>query len=90
MITLASAIDAAQRDRTEQTRQITSLNTTLAVLSEQLADDRRLREQLAQLNIQIQQLTSSLDEKARLQQETVSTNYGLINSYRKASWQEMT
>ena len=48
MVTLASAIDAAQRDRTEQTRQITSLNTTLAVLSEQMADDRRLREQLAQ------------------------------------------
>ena len=80
MITLASAIDAAQRDRTEQTRQITSLNTTLAVLSEQMADDRRLREQLAQLNIQIQQLTSSLDEKARLQQETVSTEFRALST----------
>ena len=80
MITLASAIDAAQRDRTEQTRQITSLNTTLAVLSEQIADDRRLREQLAQLNIQIQQLTSSLDEKARLQQETVSTELRALST----------
>ena len=80
MITLASAIDAAQRDRAEQTRQITSLNTTLAVLSEQMADDRRLREQLAQLNIQIQQLTSSLDEKARLQQETVSTELRALST----------
>ena len=80
MIALASAIDAAQRDRTEQTRQITSLNTTLAVLSEQMADDRRLREQLAQLNIQIQQLTSSLDEKARLQQETVSTELRALST----------
>ena len=80
MITLASAIDAAQRDRTEQTRQITSLNTTLAVLSEQMADDRRLREQLAQLNIQIQQLTSSLDEKARLQQETVSVELRALST----------
>ena len=80
MITLASAIDAAQRDRTEQTRQITNLNTTLAVLSEQMADDRRLREQLAQLNIQIQQLTSSLDEKARLQQETVSTELRALST----------
>ena len=80
MITLASAIDATQRDRTEQTRQITSLNTTLAVLSEQMADDRRLREQLAQLNIQIQQLTSSLDEKARLQQETVSTELRALST----------
>ena len=80
MITLASAIDAAQRDRTEQTRQITSLNTTLAILSEQMADDRRLREQLAQLNIQIQQLTSSLDEKARLQQETVSTELRALST----------
>ena len=80
MITLASAIDAAQRDRTEQTRQITSLNTTLAVLSEHMADDRRLREQLAQLNIQIQQLTSSLDEKARLQQETVSTELRALST----------
>ncbi len=80
MITLASAIDAAQRDRTKQTRQITSLNTTLAVLSEQMADDRRLREQLAQLNIQIQQLTSSLDEKARLQQETVSTELRALST----------
>ena len=80
MITLASTIDAAQRDRTEQTRQITSLNTTLAVLSEQMADDRRLREQLAQLNIQIQQLTSSLDEKARLQQETVSTELRALST----------
>ena len=80
MIKLASAIDAAQRDRTEQTRQIASLNTTLAVLSEQMADDRRLREQLAQLNIQIQQLTSSLDEKARLQQETVSTELRALST----------
>ena len=80
MITLASAMDAAQRDRAEQTRQITSLNTTLAVLSEQMADDRRLREQLAQLNIQIQQLTSSLDEKARLQQETVSTELRALST----------
>ena len=80
MITLASAIDAAQRDRTEQTRQITSLNSTLAVLSEQMADDRRLREQLAQLNVQIQQLTSSLDEKARLQQETVSTELRALST----------
>ena len=80
MITLASAIDAAQRDRTEQTRQITSLNTTLAVLSEQMADDKRLREQLAQLNVQIQQLTSSLDEKARLQQETVSTEIRALSA----------
>ena len=80
MIKLASAIDAAQRDRTEQTRQITSLNTTLAVLSEHMADDRRLREQLAQLNIQIQQLTSSLDEKARLQQETVSTELRALST----------
>ena len=80
MITLASAIDAAQRDRTEQTRQITSLNTTLAVLSEQMADDRRLREQLAQLNIQIQELTSSLDEKARLQQETVGTELRALST----------
>ena len=80
MITLASAIDAAQRDRTEQTRQITSLNTTLSLLSEQMADDRRLREQLAQLNIQIQQLTSSLDEKARLQQETVSTELRALST----------
>ena len=80
MVTLASAIDAAQRDRTEQTRQIASLNTTLAVLSEQMADDRRLREQLAQLNIQIQQLTSSLDEKARLQQETVSTELRALST----------
>ena len=80
MITLASAIDAAQRDRTEQTRQITSLNTTLAILSEQMADDRRLREQFAQLNIQIQQLTSSLDEKARLQQETISTELRALST----------
>ena len=80
MITLASTIDAAQRDRTEQTRQITSLNTTLAVLSEQMADDRRLREQLAQLNIQIQQLTSSLDEKARLHQETITTELRALST----------
>ena len=80
MITLASAIDAAQRDRTEQTRQITSLNTTLAILAEQMADDRRLREQLAQLNVQIQQLTSSLDEKARLQQETVSAEIRALST----------
>jgi hypothetical protein len=39
-----------------------------------------LREQLAQLNIQIQQLTSSLDEKARLQQETVSTELRALST----------
>ena len=41
MVSLAAAIEASQRDRTEQTRQITAMNTTLSVLSEQMADDRR-------------------------------------------------
>lgn len=80
MVSLAAAIEASQRDRTEQTRQITAMNTTLSVLSEQMADDRRLREQLAQLNVHIQQLTVSLDEKARVQQESTSAELRALSA----------
>ena len=80
MVSLAAAIEASQRDRTEQTRQITAMNTTLSVLSEQMADDRRLREQLAQLNVHIQQLTASLDEKARVQQESTAAELRALSA----------
>lgn len=80
MIKLAAAIETSQRDHSEQTRQITALNTTLSLLGEQMSDDKRLREQLAQLSAQIEQLTTSLDEKSRVQQESMATELRALSA----------
>ena len=49
LIQLASAIESSENDRGQMLAQITTMNQNMHQLSELLADDRRLRDQLAAL-----------------------------------------
>ena len=49
LITLAGAINASETDRQQMLKQVSKMNQNMHQLSELLADDRRLREQLAAL-----------------------------------------
>ena len=49
LIKLASAIESSEADRSQMMAQITAMNQNMHQLSELLADDRRLRDQLAAL-----------------------------------------
>ncbi|MGC6517843.1 MAG: MotA/TolQ/ExbB proton channel family protein [Candidatus Puniceispirillaceae bacterium] len=49
LITLAGAINASETDRQQMLEQVSKMNQNMHQLSELLADDRRLREQLAAL-----------------------------------------
>ena len=56
LITLASAIESSEQDRVQTLAQITAMNQTMHHLSELLADDRRLRDQLAELQATLAQI----------------------------------
>lgn len=49
LVTLASAIESSEADRGHMIEQITAMNQNMHQLAEMLADDRRLRDQLAGL-----------------------------------------
>ena len=72
MITLAASIDKSETDRKESRQQLHELTQTLSLLSEQMADDRRIREQLAVLNSQIEQLTTQLQTANKEQNMVLS------------------
>ena len=56
LITLASAIESSENDRAQTLSQITQMNHTMHQLSELLADDRRLRDQLSELQATMAQI----------------------------------
>ena len=62
LIHLGNSIAAGEDNRAKVLDQLTNVNMTLAALNEALSDDRRLREQLAQLNAGIAQLSADLAE----------------------------
>ena len=56
LITLAGAIESSENDRAQTLSQITQMNHTMHQLSELLADDRRLRDQLSELQATMAQI----------------------------------
>ena len=56
LITLAGAIESSENDRAQTLSQITKMNQTMHQLSELLADDRRLRDQLSELQATMAQI----------------------------------
>jgi hypothetical protein len=60
MLALAQSMERSEADRQKITAQLSVLNMTLASLAEQIGDDRRLREQLAQLGARIETLSDTL------------------------------
>lgn len=60
MLALSQSIERSEADRQKTSAQLSQLNMTLASLAEQMSDDRRLRDQLAQLGARIENLSDSL------------------------------
>jgi len=60
LISLATAIESSEDDRTKMLGQITLMNQNMHQLSELLADDRRLRDQLAALQATMGEIASEV------------------------------
>lgn len=60
LLSLSHSIAAAEENRNAMLTQMTKMNGTLAGLNEAMMDDRRLRDQLAQLNANIERLSEDL------------------------------
>ena len=70
LLSLSHSIAAGEDSRAQTLAQMNSMNTALASLNEAMADDRRLRDQLAQLNANILQLSADL-QRDRTQQTSI-------------------
>ena len=60
LISLATAIESSEQDRQQMLSQITAMNQNMHQLSELLADDRRLRDQLAALQASLSDLAGEM------------------------------
>lgn len=65
LITLASAIESSENDRAQTLSQITQMNQTMHQLSELLADDRRLRDQLSELQATMAQIGQEMAQSRK-------------------------
>ena len=60
LLSLSQSIAEGETNRTKIVEQMSKLNNTMATLNEASADDRRIREQLAELNANLQQLADDM------------------------------
>ena len=60
LISLATAIESSEEDRSQMIAQITLMNQNMHQLSELLADDRRLRDQLSTLQATLAEIASEV------------------------------
>ncbi len=70
LLSLSHSIAAGEESRAQTLTQISTMNTALANLNEAMVDDRRLRDQLGQLNANILQLSADL-QRDRTQQTSI-------------------
>ena len=70
LLSLSHSIASGEESRAQTLAQLGTMNAALATLNEAMTDDRRLREQLAQLNANIQQLSADL-QRDRTQQTSL-------------------
>ncbi len=80
LIHLGNSIAAGEDNRQRVLDQLTNINMTLAALNEAMTDDRRLREQLAQLNAGIAQLAADLKDERSSAASTVSAELRTLAS----------
>jgi DNA repair ATPase RecN len=57
---LSQSIAEGETNRTKIVEQMSKLNNTMATMNEANVDDRRIREQLAELNANLQQLANDM------------------------------
>jgi len=70
LMSLSHSIAAGEESRAQTLAQLATMNAALASFNEAMMDDRRLREQLAQLNANITQLSADL-QRDRTQQTSI-------------------
>ena len=80
LLSLSHSIAAGEDSRAQTLAQMNSMNTALASLNEAMADDRRLRDQLAQLNANILQLSADLQRDRTQQTSIVASELRALSS----------
>lgn len=80
LLSLSRSIAAGEETRAQTLAQISTMNSGLASLNEAMIDDRRLREQLAQLNANIQQLSADLQAERTHQTSLISTELRALSA----------
>ena len=80
VIKLASAIEASENDRGQMLEQITAMNQNMYKLGELLEDDRRLRDQLSQLQAQIGELASYMSQNRSANHEELKAEIKALSS----------
>lgn len=80
LIHLGNSIAAGEDNRQRVLDQLNGVNETLAALNEALSDDRRLREQLAQLNAGIARLAADLHDDRTKAAAAVTTELRTLSN----------
>ena len=80
LLSLSHSIAAGEESRAQTLAQMNGMNTALASLNEAMTDDRRLREQLAQLNANILQLSADLQRDRTQQTSIVASELRALSS----------
>ena len=80
LLSLSHSIAAGEESRAQSLGQMSMMNTSLASLNEAMVDDRRLREQLAQLNANILQLSADLQRDRTQQTSIVASELRALSS----------
>ena len=80
LLSLSHSIAAGEDSRAQTLAQMNSMNIALASLNEAMADDRRLRDQLAQLNANILQLSADLQRDRTQQTSIVASELRALSS----------
>jgi len=71
---LARAIERSEKTREATEAQLDKLNMHLSLLSEQITDDKRIRDQLILLNSRLETLGSQIINISKEQQNAISTD----------------
>lgn len=74
LLQLARAIERSEKSRESTESQLDKLNIHLGLLSEQITDDKRIRDQLILLNSRLESLGSQIMNASREQQDALGTD----------------
>ena len=74
LLQLARAMERSEKSREATENQLEKLNRNLGFISEQITDDKRIRDQLILLNSRLETLGSQIISASKEQQNTIGTD----------------
>ena len=74
LLQLARAMERSEKSREATENQLEKLNRNLGLISEQITDDKRIRDQLILLNSRLETLGSQIISASKEQQNTIGTD----------------